>query len=95
MRSVQLFVKTMEFSMINQDVKFSSGKIENCYGKSMIYSNRESKTDCDVDRFQLFNHLDKDELFKKVVVPRNNQYDHFISNNLQMFSSASNFDFDK
>lgn len=49
-RRVQCMIKTMKFNMFNQDVKFSSGKIESFSIKSMIYSNRESKSDIDVER---------------------------------------------
>ena len=54
--------------MLNHNDKFSSGRIENFSGKHMIYSNRESKSDIDVDRITLYNHVDSDD-YRLVLYP--------------------------
>jgi len=58
-----------EFTLINEDdVKFASGKIEKLRGSQMVYSNREAKTDLDIDRITLYNHIDSEE-YQMVLYP--------------------------
>jgi hypothetical protein len=63
-------MKTIEFTLYNSNKKFSSGLIENFQGKHMIYVNRESKSDVDIDRITLFNHCDSEE-YRMVLYPNN------------------------
>lgn len=84
-RKVEYSVQTIEFTLFNNNQKFTSGLIENLQGKHMIYQNRESKTDIDIDRITLFNHCDSEE-YRMVLYPSNtwqNNYQRFQSNQLE------------
>ena len=50
-----------EFSFFNLNKKFASGKVEQARGIHQIYANKESKTDIDIERISLYNHMDEQD----------------------------------
>ena len=60
----------MEFSFFNLNKKFASGKVEQARGMHWFYANKESKSDIDVDRISLYNHLDTEEGVSEVLSPQ-------------------------
>ena len=50
-----------EFSFFNLNKKFASGKVEQARGMHHFYANKESKSDIDVERISLYNHLEAAE----------------------------------
>ena len=60
----------MEFSFFNMNKKFASGQVEQARGTHWFYANKESKSDIDVERISLYNHLDTEEEKIEVLAPQ-------------------------
>lgn len=48
-KQINIQIGMADFSLRNQNKKFASGRMEGIRMKTMIYSNRESKNDIDID----------------------------------------------
>jgi len=59
-KRVSYSVDQCEFSFFNLNTKFASGTVEQLRGMHWIYANKESKTDIDVEKISLSNHLEAD-----------------------------------
>jgi len=58
-KRVSYSVDQCEFSFFNNyTTKFASGTVEQLKGMHWIYANKESKTDIDVEKISLSNHLE-------------------------------------
>ena len=67
-KRVSYSVKECTFSFYNMNILFASGTVEQARGMHQIYANKESKTDIDVEKISLYNHLDLDEAGNPMVV---------------------------
>ena len=67
-KRVSYSVKECKFSFYNMNTLFASGNVEQARGMHQIYANKESKTDIDVEKISLYNHLDQDEAGNPIVV---------------------------
>mmetsp|Transcript_16731 Transcript_16731/g.22566 ORF Transcript_16731/g.22566 Transcript_16731/m.22566 type:complete len:197 (-) Transcript_16731:804-1394(-) len=60
-KRVSYSLEHCEFSFFNLNQKFASGKVEQARGMHWIYANKESKTDIDIEKISLYNHIDEQE----------------------------------
>lgn len=60
-KRVAYSMDSCEFSFFNLSKKFASGKVEQARGMHWFYANKESKSDIDVERISLYNHLENEE----------------------------------
>lgn len=58
-KRVSYFLEQGEFSLLNLNKKFASGSVEKAHGMHWIYANKESKTDLDIEKISMYDHLDE------------------------------------